>query len=65
MDSLAGPITRVLLRYVGAALMTKAGLQIDVTDPDVVTLTEFAIGGALSVICEGWWTLARKKGWGQ
>jgi hypothetical protein len=65
MDSLAGPITRVLLRYVGAALMTKAGLQIDVTDPDVVTLTEFAIGGVLSVACEGWWALARKKGWGQ
>ncbi len=65
MSDLAGPIARVLLRYIGAALITKAGLSIDVTDPDVVTLAEFVIGGALSVGSEVWWTLARKYGWGQ
>jgi hypothetical protein len=65
MSEIAGPLTRVLLRYVGAALITKAGLSIDVTDPDVMTMAEFAIGGLLSVACEGWWALARKNGWGR
>ncbi|RTE91917.1 hypothetical protein [Bradyrhizobium sp. LVM 105] len=63
MSELAGPLTRVLLRYVGAALITKAGLSIDVTDPDVMTVAELGVGLLCSVICEGWYALARKRGW--
>lgn len=63
MSELAGPLTRVLLRYVGAALITKAGLAIDVTDPDVMTVAEMGVGLLCSVICEGWYALARKRGW--
>lgn len=65
MTELAGPLVRVLLRYVGAALMTKAGIAIDVTDPDVMTLAVFAVGGLLSVGTEVWWAMARKYGWGR
>jgi hypothetical protein len=65
MNEIAAPLVRVLLRYAGAGLMTKAGVSIDLTDPDVMVLAEFVIGGLLSVAAEGWWALARKKGWGQ
>jgi hypothetical protein len=63
VSELAGPLTRVLLRYVGAALITKAGLSIDVTDPDVMTVAEMGVGLLCSVICEGWYAMARKRGW--
>lgn len=63
MSEIAGPLTRVLLRYVGAALITKAGLSLDVTDPDIQEVVVFVVGVACSVLSEGWWVLARKYGW--
>lgn len=63
MSELAGPLTRVLLRYVGAALVTKAGLSIDVSDPDVMAVAEMGVGLLCSVISEGWYAMARKRGW--
>jgi hypothetical protein len=63
VSELAGPLTRVLLRYVGAALITKAGLSIDVTDPDVMAVAEIGVGLLCSVVSEGWYALARKRGW--
>lgn len=63
MSELAGPIARVLLRYVGAALIAKSGLQIDVNDPDVMVVVQGAIGGLLAAGAEIWWALARKYGW--
>ena len=63
MSELAGPLTRVLLRYVGAALVTKAGLSIDVSDPDVIAVAEMGVGLLCSVISEGWYAMARKRGW--
>lgn len=63
MSELAGPLTRVLLRYVGAALITKAGLSIDLTDPDVITVAEMGVGLLVSVVCEGWYAMARRRGW--
>jgi hypothetical protein len=63
VSEIAGPLTRVLLRYVGAALVTKAGLSVDVTDPDVMTVAEMGVGLLCSVICEGWYAMARRKGW--
>ncbi len=65
MLALAGPITRILLRYFAAAWVTKAGLSIDVNDPDVFAVVNFVIGGLLAVAAEGWYAMARKKGWGQ
>ena len=61
---LSGPITLILLRYVAAAWVTKAGLSIDVNDPDVFAVANFAIGGLLAVAAEGWYAIARKNGWG-
>jgi hypothetical protein len=63
MSDLAGPVARILLRYVGAALITKAGLSIDLTDPDISAILEFVIGAAMSSGTELWWVLARKYGW--
>lgn len=65
MLALAAPLTRILLRYVAAAWVTKAGLSIDVNDPDIFTVANFLVGGLLAVAAELWYTLARKKGWTQ
>jgi hypothetical protein len=65
MNEMSGPLTRVLMRYAGAALLTKAGLSIDATDPDLLTLAEFFIGSGIAIISEAWWYIARKNGWGQ
>lgn len=65
MLALAAPITRILLRYFAAAWITKAGLSIDVNDPDLFTVANFVIGAVLAGAVEGWYALARKKGWGQ
>lgn len=65
VPEIAGPLARVLLRYVGGALMAKAGLQVDLTDPNLVTVAEFGLGAAISVGTEGWWYLARRYRWCQ
>lgn len=65
MLALAAPVTRILLRYFAAAWVTKAGLSIDVSDPDVFAVTNFVVGGVLAVAAEGWYAMARKKGWHQ
>lgn len=65
IPEIAGPLLRVILRYAGAGLMTKAGIQIDLTDPDIASLAEFALGALLSTATEVWWYLSRKYGWCQ
>lgn len=65
IPEITGPLARVLFRYAGAALMTKAGVSIDLTDPDLMTLAEFGLGALLSVGSEVWWYLARRYGWCQ
>jgi hypothetical protein len=60
-----GPIARVLLRYVGGALIS-AGFAISpntLTDPDVLQVTCFLIGALCSVGSEAWYILAKKYGW--
>lgn len=63
MSEVAGPIARILLRYVGPILMTKAGLSIDLNDPDLVQALTFFVGFACSASAEVWYYLARKYGW--
>lgn len=65
MLELAGPLARVLLRYAGGGLMAKAGFTMDLSDPDIGTLAEFAVGALISGGTETWWYLARKYGWCQ
>lgn len=65
IPEISGPLARVLLRYAGGALMAKAGVQVDLSDPDLGTLAEFGIGALLSVGTESWWYLARKYNWCQ
>jgi hypothetical protein len=62
---LAGPLARVLLRYVGGALIAKAGLSIDVNDPDLTSIAEGLVGAGISAGTEIWWYLARKYNWCQ
>jgi len=59
------PLARVLLRYIGGALIS-AGVAISpgtLADPDIVQLLCLLIGGLVTVISEGWYIIARKKGW--
>lgn len=65
MNEIAGPLTRVLLRYAAGGLVAKAGLSIDVNDPDVINVATMLIGGGLALISEAWWRIAKKNGWGQ
>jgi hypothetical protein len=64
-NSIIAPIARVLLRYVGGALIS-AGFAISpntLTDPDVFQVTCFAIGAICSVGSEVWYILSHKYGW--
>lgn len=62
---LAGPLARVLLRYLGGALVAKAGLSIDISDPDIESIATMGIGAAISAGTEVWWYFARKYNWCQ
>jgi len=62
MDMVA-PVVRVLLRYVGGALITYAGVKLDVNDPDFQAVTVLVAGALVSVASEAWYYLARKYGW--
>ena len=59
-----GPIARIILRYVAAALVTyglvplEVGAQIAV-DPDLIAV----LGLALGAMVEVGYALARKRGW--
>jgi hypothetical protein len=67
MDQIAGPLSRVGLRYLVGFLAAR-GYSVDpavATDPEVQQLALFCIAGGLALISEGWWYLARKYGWGQ
>ena len=67
MNELAGPVSRVGLRYLVGFLVAK-GYSIDpstATDPEVQQIAYFLIAGGLSLFSESWWYLARKYGWSQ
>ena len=61
-----GPISRIILRYVAAALVTygliprEVGSQI-ATDPDLLVMVGLALGAAV----EAGYAIARRKGCGQ
>lgn len=65
MIELAGPLARVFLRYVGGALVAKAGFSIDISDPDIENIVTMGVGAAISAGTEVWWYLARKYNWCQ
>jgi len=59
-----GPISRIILRYVAAALVTYGIVPIDVgaqiaVDPDLIAI----MGLALGALVEIGYTLARRRGW--
>lgn len=67
MNDLAGPLSRVGLRYIVGFLAAK-GYAIGpeaATDTDIQQLAYFLMAGGLAFLSEGWWFLARKYGWGQ
>lgn len=59
-----GPVSRIALRYLAAALVTygilphEVGAQIAI-DPDLIALAGLAIGAAV----EAGYALARSRGW--
>ncbi|HXP66432.1 MAG TPA: hypothetical protein VN815_13225 [Steroidobacteraceae bacterium] len=58
-----GPLVRIVLRYFGAALITKAGLGVDVNDPDIQSIAILVAGALCTALSEGWYLLAKKRGW--
>jgi hypothetical protein len=67
MGDLAGPLSRVGLRYVVGWLIAK-GYSIDpatANDADIQALAYYLMGGGLAILSEGWWYLARRNGWAQ
>lgn len=63
MSELAGPIARIFLRYFAGALIAKAGLSIDPTDPDIASVAEATVGLMIGVVSEGLYAVAHKRGW--
>lgn len=60
---MAGPIARIFLRYFAGALIAKAGLSIDPTDPDIIQVSEMVAGIMMGAASEGLYALAHKRGW--
>lgn len=61
----AGPLIRVGLRY-AAGLLAAKGLSSQaslLSDPDFAQVASYAGAMACSGISEGWWYLAKKRGW--
>lgn len=59
------PIVRILLRYAGGVLIAR-GLAHDpatFADPDLIQAGCYLGAGLCVVVSEGWWWLARKRGW--
>ncbi len=59
------PFARILLRYFGGALIS-AGIALSpdtITDPDVVQIVCIIMGALCTAISEGWYVLAKKRGW--
>ena len=59
-----GPISRIVLRYLAAALVTYGIVPVDVgaqiaMDPDLIAL----LGLALATLVEIIYTLAKRRGW--
>lgn len=65
MDILS-PLVRIGLRYLSGILIAK-GYSVNpdlFTDPDVVSIACFGAGGLCAIVSEGWYTIARRRGWG-
>lgn len=65
MNAVIAPLARVLLRYIGGALMS-AGVAINpgaLTDPDLIQVMCFVLGALASGASEVWYILAKKYGW--
>lgn len=63
-----GPITRILLRYGAAALVTwgvlSPGLGNNLAyDPDVIAVTEVVVGVGIAAAVEGYYWLAKRHRW--
>ena len=65
MTDAIAPLVRILLRWIGGYFIAKgiASSPDTFTDPDLVTVICFAVAGVCGMISEGWWMLARKRGW--
>lgn len=64
---MASVITRILLRYVAAVLITKGLLSPDMgdvfLDPGIIAGIEVAVGMLLGLVAEGWYYVAKRMGW--
>jgi len=63
-----GPISRILLRYLAAALVTYGALDAPMAaeisrDPDVLAIVSLVLGAGLSLATEIGYALAKRFGW--
>lgn len=63
-----GVVSRILLRYLAAALVARGLVSADlgaqlVGDADILTIVATAVGTAVAIAVEGWYWLARRMGW--
>lgn len=65
---MSGNLARIILRYgigfLSAYGLLKADLAAQlVDDPDIAAIISYLISGAAVSLVEGWYWLAKKKGW--
>jgi len=59
------PLVRILLRWIGGIALAR-GWMSDASvfqDPDVVTIGCYVLAAVCGVVSEGWYFVARKRGW--
>lgn len=66
--TLSGPISRIVLRYaigisVAYAMLTPAGAEQIVSDPDVQVLVEAGVSAVMAGAVEGYYWAAKRWGW--
>jgi hypothetical protein len=59
------PLARILLRYIGGALLAKGVLHDAATlaDPDLQQVIVIILGMASSAVSEFWYFIAKKRDW--
>jgi hypothetical protein len=63
-----GPLSRILLRYVSAMLVTMGLLNSDLGnqlagDADVLAVVQTTLGFIIMISVEGYYWLAKRRGW--
>lgn len=59
---LAGPVARIMLRYLAGTLVGQSVVDVVLADPDLMTLATALVGAVLGVVIEWLYRRAKRTG---